>query len=123
MVPLPPTVVCEEEAELERLTEAAWSRLARLSAAEVAFSWVDWQTLSPSLQRRLLRRAGQELTGRQGWSFRSVEAGRRLLEMMELRERSGLDLIACPSCGRAEVDVIEVATRARQALEALEIPI
>ena len=28
-----------------------------------------------------------------------------------LRERKGLDLIACPSCGRAEVDVIEVAER------------
>jgi tRNA(Ile)-lysidine synthase len=73
-------VVSEEASELERLTEAAWSRLARLSGAEVAFSWVDWQALSPSLQRRLLRRAGQQLTGRQGWSFRSVEAGRRLLE-------------------------------------------
>ena len=39
-----------------------------------------------------------------------AKAGRQLLESLGLRERKGLDLIACPSCGRAEVDVIEVAT-------------
>src|SRR5690606_4583594 len=33
------------------------------------------------------------------------------------------DLIACPSCGRAEVDVNEVATRAQEALEAEKLPI
>jgi len=40
-----------------------------------------------------------------------------------LRERQGLDLIACPSCGRAEVDVIKVANEAQAALAALDIPI
>ena len=40
-----------------------------------------------------------------------ARAGRQLLEAMGLRERKGLDLIACPSCGRAEVDVIKVAAR------------
>ena len=38
-----------------------------------------------------------------------AKAGRMLLEALGLRERKGLDLIACPSCGRAEVDVIGVA--------------
>ena len=52
-----------------------------------------------------------------------ARAGRQLLECLGLRERKGLDLIACPSCGRAEVDVIKVATEAQAALEALEIPI
>ncbi|MGH9020649.1 MAG: flavodoxin-dependent (E)-4-hydroxy-3-methylbut-2-enyl-diphosphate synthase, partial [Acidimicrobiales bacterium] len=52
-----------------------------------------------------------------------ARAGRQLLEALGLRERRGLDLIACPSCGRAEVDVIKVATEAQAALEALEIPI
>ena len=42
---------------------------------------------------------------------------------MGLRERKGLDLIACPSCGRAEVDVIKVANDAQAALEGMEIPI
>jgi (E)-4-hydroxy-3-methylbut-2-enyl-diphosphate synthase len=40
-----------------------------------------------------------------------------------LRERSGLDLIACPSCGRAEVDVIAVAGEAQRALEKEGLPI
>ena len=52
-----------------------------------------------------------------------AEAGRRLLEQLGLRERAGLDLIACPSCGRADVDVIQVATEAQQALEAEDLPI
>ena len=43
--------------------------------------------------------------------------GRQLLEYLELRERKTLDLIACPSCGRAEVDVIEIANIAQKELE------
>ncbi len=52
-----------------------------------------------------------------------AEAGRRLLEQLGLRERIGLDLIACPSCGRADVDVVAVATAAQRALEAEKLPI
>jgi (E)-4-hydroxy-3-methylbut-2-enyl-diphosphate synthase len=52
-----------------------------------------------------------------------AKAGRMLLEYLGLRERKGLDLIACPSCGRAEVDVIDVASRAQAALEAENLPI
>lgn len=52
-----------------------------------------------------------------------AKAGRQLLEAMGLRERKGLDLIACPSCGRAEVDVIKVAGDAQAALEQLNLPI
>jgi (E)-4-hydroxy-3-methylbut-2-enyl-diphosphate synthase len=52
-----------------------------------------------------------------------VRAGRWLLESLGLRERRGLDLIACPSCGRAEVDVIDVAAKAQEALTDLNIPI
>ena len=52
-----------------------------------------------------------------------ARAGRLLLESLGLRERVGLDLIACPSCGRAEIDVIKVATEAQAALRELKIPI
>ncbi len=52
-----------------------------------------------------------------------AKAGRQLLEAMGLRERKGLDLIACPSCGRAEVDVIKVARDAMDALEQRNIPL
>ena len=51
-----------------------------------------------------------------------AKAGRQLLEAMGLRERKGLDLIACPSCGRAEVDVIKVARDAKDALEDAQHP-
>ena len=52
-----------------------------------------------------------------------ARAGRQLLEALGLRERKGLDLIACPSCGRAEIDVIKVASDAQAALESLQLPI
>ena len=49
--------------------------------------------------------------------------GRQLLEYLNLRERKSLDLIACPSCGRAEVDVIKVAAEAQEVLEKEGLPI
>jgi (E)-4-hydroxy-3-methylbut-2-enyl-diphosphate synthase len=52
-----------------------------------------------------------------------ARAGRRLLETLGLRERKGLDLIACPSCGRAQVDVIAVAKAAEAALEDRNLPV
>ena len=52
-----------------------------------------------------------------------AKAGRLLLESLGLRERKNVDLIACPSCGRAEIDVIDVATRAQEAFADREIPL
>lgn len=52
-----------------------------------------------------------------------AKAGRTLLEALGLRERKGLDLIACPSCGRAEVDVIRIAGEAQAELETRNIPL
>ncbi len=52
-----------------------------------------------------------------------VTAGRRLLEIMGLRERRNVDLIACPSCGRAEVDVFAIAQEALEAFGEREIPL
>jgi (E)-4-hydroxy-3-methylbut-2-enyl-diphosphate synthase len=52
-----------------------------------------------------------------------ARAGRQLLEAMGLRERKNVDLIACPSCGRAEIDVIAVAKEAMEAFGDREIPL
>jgi len=52
-----------------------------------------------------------------------AKAGRMLLEAMGLRERKNVDLIACPSCGRAEIDVIKVAEEALVAFGEREIPL
>lgn len=52
-----------------------------------------------------------------------ARAGRALLECLGLRERENVDLIACPSCGRAEVDVIAVADAARAALAERKLPL
>src|SRR6266540_5284255 len=52
-----------------------------------------------------------------------AKAGRVLLESLGLRERKNVDLISCPSCGRAEIDVIEVAQQAQAAFGDREIPL
>jgi (E)-4-hydroxy-3-methylbut-2-enyl-diphosphate synthase len=52
-----------------------------------------------------------------------ARAGRQLLEALGLRERKNVDLIACPSCGRAEVDVIDVAKRAMEAFGERQLPL
>jgi (E)-4-hydroxy-3-methylbut-2-enyl-diphosphate synthase len=52
-----------------------------------------------------------------------ARAGRQLLEALGLRERKNVDLIACPSCGRAEVDVIDIANRAMEAFGERELPL
>ena len=52
-----------------------------------------------------------------------AKAGRTLLESLGLRERKNVDLIACPSCGRAEIDVYKVAEDAVAAFEDKELPL
>lgn len=52
-----------------------------------------------------------------------ARAGRQLLEALGLRERRNVDLIACPSCGRAEIDVIDVAARAMAAFGERQLPL
>jgi (E)-4-hydroxy-3-methylbut-2-enyl-diphosphate synthase len=52
-----------------------------------------------------------------------AKTGRTLLEALGLRERRNVDLIACPSCGRAEIDVYRIAREAQAALESRSIPL
>ncbi len=49
--------------------------------------------------------------------------GRQLLEAYGLRERKNVDLIACPSCGRAEIDVYKIAQEAQDAFMDRQIPL
>jgi (E)-4-hydroxy-3-methylbut-2-enyl-diphosphate synthase len=53
-----------------------------------------------------------------------VKVGTAILQALGLRKR-GLDLVACPSCGRAEVDVLGLTKQVHEALEreGLQAPI
>ena len=53
-----------------------------------------------------------------------VKVGIAILQSLGLRRR-GLDLVACPSCGRAEVDVLGLTKQVNEALgkEGLKVPI
>jgi (E)-4-hydroxy-3-methylbut-2-enyl-diphosphate synthase len=53
-----------------------------------------------------------------------VKIGTWILQSLGLRKR-GLDLVACPSCGRAEVDVLGLTKQVQEAIEreGLKVPI
>jgi (E)-4-hydroxy-3-methylbut-2-enyl-diphosphate synthase len=50
-----------------------------------------------------------------------VKVGKRILQALGLR-RDGLDLVACPSCGRAELDVFELAREVESRIEKMDLP-
>ena len=53
-----------------------------------------------------------------------VEDGLELLYCLELRERKGVDLIACPTCGRIQVDLFTLVQDVREKLRTeIELPI
>ncbi|MFO7251796.1 MAG: flavodoxin-dependent (E)-4-hydroxy-3-methylbut-2-enyl-diphosphate synthase [Actinomycetes bacterium] len=51
-----------------------------------------------------------------------VKVGIAILEALNLRER-GLEIVSCPSCGRAQVDVFTLAERVQAGLAGLPIPL
>jgi (E)-4-hydroxy-3-methylbut-2-enyl-diphosphate synthase len=51
-----------------------------------------------------------------------VKVGTAILESLGLRER-GLEIVSCPSCGRAQVDVYTLADRVTAGLEGFPVPL
>ena len=51
-----------------------------------------------------------------------VKVGIAILESLNLRQR-GLEIVSCPSCGRAQVDVYTLAERVHAGLDGLEVPL
>ena len=51
-----------------------------------------------------------------------VKVGTWILQSLGLRKR-GLDLVACPSCGRAQVDVYTLAEQVTAALDGFPVPL
>jgi len=50
-----------------------------------------------------------------------VKAAKSILQALGIR-RSTFDLVACPSCGRAELDVVDLTNQVLARLEALDLP-
>jgi (E)-4-hydroxy-3-methylbut-2-enyl-diphosphate synthase len=51
-----------------------------------------------------------------------VKVGNQILESLNLRPRS-LEIVSCPSCGRAQVDVYTLANEVTAGLDGLEVPL
>lgn len=49
-----------------------------------------------------------------------VEVAKKILAALGLSERSGPELIVCPGCGRAQIDITSLAVRVRKALRGLD---
>jgi (E)-4-hydroxy-3-methylbut-2-enyl-diphosphate synthase len=50
-----------------------------------------------------------------------VKVGKQILQALGLRQDS-FDLVACPSCGRAELDVFALAAEVEAAIEKMDLP-
>ncbi|MEU1475329.1 flavodoxin-dependent (E)-4-hydroxy-3-methylbut-2-enyl-diphosphate synthase [Streptomyces sp. NPDC001668] len=51
-----------------------------------------------------------------------VKVGIQILEALNLRQRR-LEIVSCPSCGRAQVDVYKLADEVTAGLEGMEVPL
>ncbi|MDX3530484.1 flavodoxin-dependent (E)-4-hydroxy-3-methylbut-2-enyl-diphosphate synthase [Streptomyces sp. ID05-39B] len=51
-----------------------------------------------------------------------VKVGNQILESLNLKQR-GLEIVSCPSCGRAQVDVYKLAEEVTAGLEGMEVPL
>lgn len=51
-----------------------------------------------------------------------VKVGNQILESLNLRPR-GLEIVSCPSCGRAQVDVYRLANEVTAGLEGIDVPL
>ncbi|MET9550952.1 flavodoxin-dependent (E)-4-hydroxy-3-methylbut-2-enyl-diphosphate synthase [Streptomyces sp. NPDC006627] len=51
-----------------------------------------------------------------------VKVGIQILESLNLRQRR-LEIVSCPSCGRAQVDVYKLAEEVTAGLEGMEVPL
>ncbi|GAA2752444.1 MULTISPECIES: flavodoxin-dependent (E)-4-hydroxy-3-methylbut-2-enyl-diphosphate synthase [Kitasatospora] len=51
-----------------------------------------------------------------------IKVGNQILESLGLRQR-GLEIVSCPSCGRAQVDVYKLAEEVTAGLEGMEVPL
>jgi (E)-4-hydroxy-3-methylbut-2-enyl-diphosphate synthase len=55
-------------------------------------------------------------------SAEEVKVGIAILEALGLRQR-GLEIVSCPSCGRAQVDVYKLANEVTAGLDGLDVPL
>ncbi|WP_371576561.1 flavodoxin-dependent (E)-4-hydroxy-3-methylbut-2-enyl-diphosphate synthase [Streptomyces sp. NBC_01314] len=51
-----------------------------------------------------------------------IKVGNQILESLNLRQR-GLEIVSCPSCGRAQVDVYKLAEEVTAGLTGMEVPL
>lgn len=51
-----------------------------------------------------------------------IKVGHQILESLNLRPRT-LEIVSCPSCGRAQVDVYTLAEKVTAGLDGLEVPL
>jgi (E)-4-hydroxy-3-methylbut-2-enyl-diphosphate synthase len=52
-----------------------------------------------------------------------IEDGRELLQVLGLRLRTEPELIACPTCGRIEIDLISMMAEVRRRLKEIPVPV
>ena len=92
------------------MTEAGPTFQGTIKSAVAFGALLSRGSATPSGCRRRRRRSKRSKVGLQ------------ILESLNLRER-GLEIVSCPSCGRAQVDVYTLAEQVSAGLEGLDVPL
>ena len=58
-----------------------------------------------------------------GDPVQEVEVAKEILCSLSLRDRTGPELIACPTCGRTEIDMVSMVERVKEALTEVTEPV
>jgi len=52
-----------------------------------------------------------------------VEIARKILDSLGLRVRNEVELIVCPTCGRAQIDIVKLARKVKKGVEKIDKPL
>lgn len=94
-----------------------------LGVTEAGTAWAGAIKSAVALGALLLEGIGDTLrVSLNADPVREVQAGWHVLRAVGLRVR-GVDLVACPTCGRCQVDLMAVASRVEEALAGVDAPL
>ncbi|HOD84336.1 MAG TPA: flavodoxin-dependent (E)-4-hydroxy-3-methylbut-2-enyl-diphosphate synthase, partial [Phycisphaerae bacterium] len=110
--------------EVNRLMARRWDRPLHLGVTHAGTPASGAIRSAAALGTLLAEGIGETLRiSYAGDPVREVEAAVELLASLRLRKRRGIELIACPTCGRIQMDMAPVAEAIRAALSDVVEPV
>ena len=109
-----------------RSVRSLFARIVSRISCHLSRSNIGWFALSDAeaagIDPTALSRVSPALAEKISGTESSLKVGFDLLKTLGLRHR-GVNVVSCPSCGRAQVDVYTLANAVSAGLEGLDVPL